>query len=451
MWDQPPLLPRAFEATLAAERGSVARARGVKQTERCQTALGRGDTLLQPPEVFARNPDVCGATRANEVQPAAMNYGSISDLDTLVLRCRNKRARSYIAESVVCLKAGACRAAIVVAWIAVVHDLIEKFEELALGGDKNALVKTDEFRKLVETHNTAASLAFERSILQTAHKEFELFGSLALEDLERLQADRHRCAHPSMLDGDSDYQPPPELARYHVISAVTHLLEHGPAQGMAAIERLTGELEKDYFPDSVDKTAAHLLQGPLKHPRAALVRNFVTVLLKRYFGKDETNKLEGLEWLAAVGHRERWMNRAILVLRAMLKIHRERTHEALTTRLDQLLMHTPDDQRTWAVLFVSEIPELWPFVSEAQQNRLAACVVDADRYQIGSVMRRAWDLPGLRPAAEKRLGRLREAGGWSELAKQPGPVLLFNECPVTFVVSTRGPVSPHCPRGGLDR
>src|SRR5262245_59585194 len=73
----------------------------------------------------------CGP-RASKYHPRTVT--TVSDLDALVLRCHSERARSYIAESVVCLKAGACRAAIVVAWIAVVHDLIESFSRVPQPG-----------------------------------------------------------------------------------------------------------------------------------------------------------------------------------------------------------------------------------------------------------------------------------------------------------------------------
>lgn len=340
---------------------------------------------------------------------------TVSDLDALVLRCRSKRARSYIAEAVVCLKVGACRAAIVITWIAVVHDLIEKFDELALGGDKNARSKVDAFRKSVEAHDTATSLAFERAILENAHKEFELFGPLALVDLQRLRDDRHRCAHPSMLDGASDYQPPPELARYHVISAITHLLEHGPAQGTAALERLTAEIDKEYFPDTVEKLVAHLSQGPLKHPRASLVRNFVIVVLKRYLAANEWASLSGPDAIQAWSSRERFQKRAIPVLRAMLNLHYEGTMDALAEKLDALVANAPDQQRQDVLDLLVAIPDLWSLLSIAQRNRMAAFVEYADRWTVGQAMRAAWALPELRAIAAERLKAM-PAAGWSGLA-----------------------------------
>lgn len=54
----------------------------------------------------------------------------LQDLDELVLKCRDERARAYIREAVLCFKAGAYRSAIVATWIAVAFDVIDKIPEL---------------------------------------------------------------------------------------------------------------------------------------------------------------------------------------------------------------------------------------------------------------------------------------------------------------------------------
>ncbi len=57
------------------------------------------------------------------------------DIDELVLRCKSKEARYYIAEAVACYKAGAFRACIVMTWIAVVYDFLHKLRQLELVPD----------------------------------------------------------------------------------------------------------------------------------------------------------------------------------------------------------------------------------------------------------------------------------------------------------------------------
>jgi hypothetical protein len=58
----------------------------------------------------------------------------LADLDELVLKCRDERAKSYIAEAVACYKVGAFRSSIVACWIAICFDVIDKLRELASPG-----------------------------------------------------------------------------------------------------------------------------------------------------------------------------------------------------------------------------------------------------------------------------------------------------------------------------
>src|SRR5690606_36378916 len=116
------------------------------------------------------------------------------------------------------------------------------------------------------------------------------------------------------LDPETDYQPASELARCHVVNAVTHLLQHGPAQGKAAMDRLLSELEQNYFPKSVDELVVHLEHGPLGRPRASLVRNFVIVLLKRYFAEPPEapeSVLEAIRFRSSVAQAERRIVRTL--------------------------------------------------------------------------------------------------------------------------------------------
>ncbi|ENV52103.1 hypothetical protein L292_1654 [Acinetobacter junii CIP 107470 = MTCC 11364] len=71
----------------------------------------------------------------------------LSDLDELVLKCRDQKAKSYIREAVACYKAGAFRSAIVSTWIAVSFDILDKLKELSLAGDKEAERQIESFDK----------------------------------------------------------------------------------------------------------------------------------------------------------------------------------------------------------------------------------------------------------------------------------------------------------------
>jgi hypothetical protein len=182
---------------------------------------------------------------------------ALVDLDELVLLCRDDKARLYIVEAVACYRSGAYRSAIVATWIAVCYDIIDKFRELALSGDKNAEQYIAKIERARAANDFAQALILERDLLTIARDQFELISHLEHIDLSRLQEDRNRCAHPSLVSQDQAFAPSGELARLHLRSAVLHLLQHQPVQGKYALERLLNEVHSEYFPDAVPKAFKH--------------------------------------------------------------------------------------------------------------------------------------------------------------------------------------------------
>jgi len=205
----------------------------------------------------------------------------LSDLDELVLKCRDQKATSYVKEAVSCYKAGAFRSSIVSTWIAVSFDIIDKLKELTLAGDREAERQIDAFEKARRVGDIAASLKFERDILTICRDKLELISPVEFIDLNRLQEDRNRCAHPSMTVDSEVFNPSAELARMHLRSAVEHLLQHPPAQGKYALKTLTAEVSSEYFPTDIQKAIVAFENSPLKKARDSLIRNFTIVLLKK--------------------------------------------------------------------------------------------------------------------------------------------------------------------------
>jgi hypothetical protein len=84
----------------------------------------------------------------------------LADLDELILRCHDERARSYIVEAVGCYRAGAYRSAIAATWVAVCYDIIDKLRDLSLAGDEGAesVIETlDAARRANDLPRTLAS------------------------------------------------------------------------------------------------------------------------------------------------------------------------------------------------------------------------------------------------------------------------------------------------------
>lgn len=223
----------------------------------------------------------------------------LSDLDELVLRCRSEAAKSYITEAVKCYRGGAFRSAIISSWIAIVFDAVDKFRALALSGDAAAKQHVEAFDRARANADIAASLKFEKGILAACLDEFELISTIEHLDLERLREDRNRCAHPSMtIDGEA-FMPSAELARVHIRSAVEHFLQHPPAQGKYALDRLVAEVDSEYFPLDHEKALVAFEWGPLRNARSSLVRNFAIVLLKKVL-REECSEREARKIYSAL-------------------------------------------------------------------------------------------------------------------------------------------------------
>lgn len=320
----------------------------------------------------------------------------LEDLDELVLRCRDQKAKQYIFEAVASYKAGAHRAAIVATWIAVCFDVIEKIRELALAGDKEAEKQAQELELTRREGDLTRALKFERELLSNARDKFELISPLEYIDLERLQADRNRCAHPSLTADDQAYIPSAELARLHIHSAVTHILQHPPVQGKFALERLLGEIESEYFPTSLEDARVALGSGPLRRPRDSLVRNLVLVVVKKILQGEQTPK-QLLRYRAA--------------LRVTHQMHPKPYASALSERLSPLFRATPDATMERCVSAVQTIPECWSFLEADVRHRLELFVINlpSEVFQFDPSVDFLLDYAPLQSAIRKRIKKATKA------------------------------------------
>ena len=285
-------------------------------------------------------------------------HGQIIDLDELVLRCRDEKAREYIREAVACYKAGAFRSAIVATWSAVVFDFLHKLGELELTGDNNAKQHLEKFKAIIAEgkNRLKDALDFEREILNVAANEFELLTPNELLDLKRLQEDRNRCAHPSMQTLDTVYEPTAELARAHIRNAVDILLAREPVQGKAAMDRIWAEVKSDYFPIDIPEAVAHFKNGPLIRARESLVRNLMLTFVKTFVSDETLN-----------GSRRR---RIAVALGAIIELHRPQAEKVLREEMFKILDKIPDE-RLWLVIHLA-----WrcPFAWEAAGDNVRAKV-----------------------------------------------------------------------------
>lgn len=311
----------------------------------------------------------------------------LADLDELILACRDARAKSFLAEAVGSYKAGALRAAIVATWIAVCFDIIDKLRELSLSGDKEAERQVEELEKTRKSGDITKALKFERNLLELARDRFELISHLEYVDLERLQADRNRCAHPSLVSEEQAYSPSAELVRAHIHAAVSHLLQHPPAQGKYALERMSKEVQSEYFPTDVDAAVVALMSGPFRKPRHSLIRNFVLMLLKRLIQ-------EGVEGKSQV--------QAAVALRAAIKIHPVQSSATIREKLSPLFRTVEDSNLKRCTAFLEKVPDTWQYLEADVRQRLTNFVEELPLEALDSLDFLLVFEP-LREAAEKRV------------------------------------------------
>lgn len=333
----------------------------------------------------------------------------LTDLEELVLRCRNDASRDLIQEALSCYRAQAYRSCIVSTWIAVVYDFVGKLRDLSFMGDGNAHNQLVAFDVTCRTHNLQRSLAFERRILKMAKDDFEFLTELEYDELSRLLEDRHKCAHPSMHNSAEPYRPSAEAARYHLKNAVELFLQHPAAQGKAALDRLLRDLDGMFYPESLKDLLIHLEAGPLGQPRQSLLRNFVLVALKCLLAPEPAPAgaapAEVLQHQLAQARREK---RIPLTLAAVNRLHGELTLRVLDC-LDQLLAAADDSRLPQALHFFGSLPEAWRSTGPAQQNRVIRFVEHMPVETLDPCLPLAWNLDFLRAAAEQRLTGLTTA------------------------------------------
>ncbi len=253
---------------------------------------------------------------------------SLVDLEELVQRCRSASARAYIKEAVDCYHIGAHRACVILTWIALVYDFIDKLRELGLAGDVGAAKRVSEFDIIQKKRDTEAALKFEREVLTMAQDEFELITIQEMSDLARLFDDRNRCGHPNLNRETEVYTPPPELARLHLRNAVEHVLQRPPVQGKAALTALQQTVDSDYFPIVV-ADAEHVLKAtPLPRAKENVVREFV---------------LGGLISLMREALPEKRMMQRLAAAQIAERMHPATVKKLLDEKFDDAVFGSPDD------------------------------------------------------------------------------------------------------------
>ena len=327
---------------------------------------------------------------------------SFADLDALALACRDGRSRELLAEAVACYRAGAFRSSIVMTWAAVVFDFVHKLRELDLGVDAQARTLLERFEQVRATHDLSGALKFEREVIEQCGA-FEFVSPLEKTDLQRLYDDRNRCAHPAMRAEDVRFDPPPELARVHMRTAVETMLGRPATQGKAALASVHAEVTSTLFPKDWTKAKLVLDRGPLGRPKPSLLRGFVISTMKRLLDdsvdRDDAERLAAALRASAAMHPAEFdkiisepgfskpctiacsdgRGRRVVRLVALVPDLRRVVFEALHVQLDELLQHTTkaedlDESIHYALDVVALKPRAMGCISDLKRDRLAKLI-----------------------------------------------------------------------------
>ena len=184
-------------------------------------------------------------------------------------------------------------------------------------------------------------------------------------------------------------------------AAVSHMLQHPPAQGKYALDRLMRDVESEYFPTRPEQAVIAFSSGPLRKPRASLVRNFVITLAKRLIKENSQGKPR---------------LRVAASLRAVATLHPIQYNEALSQTLSKMLRAIDDAHLSNATDMLVRMDSSWQHVEPDMQQRLRRYVEQLPEERMGSIHSLLAYAP-LAAAAESRVGM---ASG-TELMKAVNP------------------------------
>lgn len=312
----------------------------------------------------------------------------LENLDELVIACRSNASKELISEAVICYEGGAVRSAIVATWTAVFFDILDKVRELSVGGDPSASAIVECFEKAEANRDVSALLKFEREVLEIVRRELELLSDFEFQDIRRIQEDRHRCAHPT-LDGDGNrFVPAPELARLHIVNAITMLLKQPPVQGKAALEDVVATVTSSLFPTNLEKAINAIRQTGLGNPRASLLRNVLIVFLKKRLRPDKGTFPFNFQ----------------IAIIAILEMHRKEAFSIFKIELPRIIRSMDDEELSNVLLFLSYAKELVPLIETDQLNRIKNYVLEMPSDKLDNIDC-ALRIPELRSEAEMRVNR----------------------------------------------
>lgn len=282
------------------------------------------------------------------------------DLDVLLTRIRNPQSKVYFLDAVKAYKAGALRAALSSAWVALVYDLIAKYRELDGLGDAAARAFVQAWDVATQNANIALLLQLEGSIVEDATTNTQIINPISRTQLVRLREDRNYCAHPAFSAEGELFVPSHELVRMHLLNVVDLVLAREPLQGMALFDLFDKDVQSSGFPNAHARILDYVEQRYLARLRGTNVRNFGIVLAK--------SLLKGVP--------AQWNGLRDKIVSSLVAL-RERAPSSwpdVTTAIVGMVDGLAPEHRIRAISFIAEFPAFWELLQEPTRTALQETV-----------------------------------------------------------------------------
>jgi hypothetical protein len=270
----------------------------------------------------------------------------------------------YFLDAVKAYKAGALRAALSSAWVAVVYDLISKYRELDALGDAAATAFIQSWDTATAAHDVKKLLQLEGQIIDDATTSTQLVNPIGRTHLERLREDRHLCAHPAFSTEAELFEPSPELVRLHLVNAIGLVLSQEPLQGKAIFEQFDLDVQSTGFPNDHAKIQDYVEQRYLARVRPQNVKNFGIVLAK--------SLLKGIP--------PQWEIQRRKIVSSLVAI-RDRAPGSwpdLSQTIVRLIDSLEPENRHRAIAFIASFPDFWAQLQAPTATALEQTVENTD-------------------------------------------------------------------------
>jgi hypothetical protein len=169
-----------------------------------------------------------------------------------------------------------------------------------------------------------------------------------------------------MASLEEPFEATAELARYHLRSAVIHLLQRETVQGRSALKRIWKSLKSENFPSDVESAIIVLQKSPLARARQNVIKDIVIGLTKSLL-------------IDSLPEDER--QRQFAALNAVSKMYPKEVGEILNDKLSYLIEDKIDDAKVDKVIIYLGSVTAWESISEPCQIKAKVFIDKLDIYE----------------------------------------------------------------------